>query len=187
MSADEKSADPNDGGPINPAQVRFLSPDMCRIHLGAHRALHVTVLNERIYGGVHAALVFPVTNAQHYISLIHIGPDGKNELEIGIIRDLSEFPPEAAALIREALTRRYFVHKITRIDDIRWEYGMIALKVDTDKGPAAFHMYWQGDRAVDYGANGKVLIDVDENRYLVEDISRLSPREQAAFRRHIYW
>jgi hypothetical protein len=48
-------------------------------------------------------------------------------------------------------------------------------------------MRWAQDRAVDFGQNGKVLIDVDDNRYLLQDLDALSPRERADFQRFIYW
>ena len=48
-------------------------------------------------------------------------------------------------------------------------------------------MRWQHDRAVDYGRRGKVLIDVDDNRYLIPDLEQLSQREFDEFRRYIYW
>ena len=100
----------------DPTKVRFLTPDMCRIHLGTHGALHVTVAEERIYGGVYAAFAFPVAHPESYISLIHTA-DGEG-LEIGIIRDLNDFPEEQAALVRQALARRYFIHIVHRIRQI---------------------------------------------------------------------
>jgi len=169
----------------SPTEVRYLTPDLCRIHLGTHDALHVTVKNERIYGGVYAAYAFPVANPDEYISLIHTG--GEEEVEIGVIRSLRDFPPEMADLVRQALARRYFVHTITRIRAIGWKYGFVALEVDTDKGPAAFLMPWRTDRAFDYGGRGKVLIDVDDNRYLIPDLERLPPRDRDEFQRYIYW
>jgi hypothetical protein len=184
------SATPDMPDAIGPdrTRVRFLSPDMCRIHLGSHGALHVTVKDERIYGGVYAAYVFPVAYPEGYISLVHIAGEGRDkEIEIGIIRDLNEFPQADADLVRQALARRYFVHAITRIRHIGWKYGFIALDVDTDKGPVSLMMRWQYDRAVDYGRRGKVLIDVDDNRYLIGDLDELPPKERAEFQRYIYW
>jgi len=166
--------------------VRFLTPDMCRIHLGSHGALHVTVRDERIYGGVYAAYAFPVAYPDGYVALIHSVGKGR-DIEIGIIRDLNEFPKEDADLVRQALARRYFVHTITRLERIGWKYGFIAVEADTDKGPVNFLMRWQYDRAVDYGQHGKVLIGVDENRYLIPDLRRLSPGELADLQRYIYW
>ena len=169
-------------------RTRFLTPDMCIIHLGTHGALHVTVRDERIYGGVYAAYAFPVAFPDGFISLIHIVGDGKEkEVEIGIIRELADFPPQQSELIRQALRRRYFIHTIQRIRHIGWKYGFIALEVDTDKGAVEFLMRWQHDRAVDYGRGGKILIDVNDNRYLIPDLDKLTAREKAEFQRYIYW
>ena len=176
----------NQAFPVDPTVVRFLKPDMCKIHLGTHSALHVTVLNERIYGGVYAAYAFPVAHPEGYISLLHSIGEGK-EREIGIIRDLSEFPPEQADLVRAALKRRYFVHTITRIVHVGEKWDYIAMDVETDKGAVSFLMSWQYDRAVDYGGKGKILIDLDDKRYLIPDIDKLAPRERAEFQRYIYW
>lgn len=167
-------------------EVRYLSPDMCRIHLGSHGALHVTVLNERIYGGVYAVQAFPAMCPEGYISLIH-SVDESNEVEVGIIRDLQIFPPEAVELVRTALARRYFIHIITKVLTVTDRYGCVAFEVETDKGPASFLMRWSYDCAIDYGKRGKMLIDLDENRYLIADVDALPPRERNDFLRYIYW
>ena len=166
-------------------QIRYLTPDLCTIHLGTHGALHVTVKDERIYGGVYAAYAFPVAHSNQYISLVHV--IGEREKEIGVIRELDEFPAAQVELVRNALKRRYFIHIITRIRRVGWKYGMVALDVDTDKGPASFMIRWRNDRAVDYGRRGKVLIDLDENRYLIPNLDKLSPKERSDFVRVVYW
>ena len=170
---------------VSQTEIRFLTPDMCRIHLGTHDALHVTVKNERIYGGVYAAYAFPVAHPNGYISLIHVG--GDEEIEIGVIRDLGEFPDADATLVRQALERRYFVHNVTRINHIGMKFGFVAMDVETDKGPCSFLMPWRHDRAFDYGRRGKILIDLDDNRYLIPDTDKLSARERSEFQRYIYW
>jgi len=170
----------------DPTRLRFLTPETCRVHLGTHGALHVTVRDERIYGGVYAAYAFPVAHPNGYIALIHSGGDS-DEVEIGLIRDLRDFPDEQAELIRGALQRRYFVHTITRIFDIHMEHGLVYMDAETDKGRVRFQMTWSTNRAIDYGRNGKVLIDLEENRYLIPNIKELSNQEQARFRRYIYW
>ncbi len=167
-------------------QVRYLTPDMCQIHLGIHEALHVTVEGERTYGGVYAAYVFPVEYGERYISLLQSTGEG-DDFEIGIIRDLQEFPGDQAALVRQALARRHFIHTITRIHSIGWQHGMVAFDVETDKGRVSSLLRWKHDRAVEYGRHGKVLIDVEENRYVIPDIEALTPGERSAFTRIIYW
>ena len=181
----EAHGDPQAPSP-DQTQLRYLLPDVCRVHLGSHGALHVTVRDERIYGGVYAAYAFPVAHPDKYVSLIYSAGSGP-DVEIGVIRDLDEFPPEQARLVREALGRRYFVHVITAIRHVGWKYGFVAIDVDTNKGPASFLIRWQHDRAVDYGRKGKVLIDVDQNRYLIPDQDQLPSSQKAQFQRYIYW
>jgi hypothetical protein len=170
----------------SPTELRYLTPDMCRVHLGSLGALHVTVLNERIYGGVYAAYAFPVAHPGEFISLIQTGSD-RTEVEVGVIRRLSDFPEDQAQLIRKALQRRYFLHTIHRINQIGWKHGMLRLDVETDKGGIEFLMHWKQDRAVDYGGRGKVLIDVSENQYVIPDMQKLTARERQDFTRYIYW
>jgi len=123
----------------------------------------------------------------HALYTVAVMVGGEEEVEIGIIRDLAEFPEPAVRLIREALARRYFVHAITRIRHIGWKYGFVSMDVETDKGPTSFLMPWRHNRATDYGRHGKILIDVDNNRYLIPDLQKLSPRELREFQRYIYW
>ncbi len=182
MSADGL---PENYPPIDRTRIRYLTPDMCRIHLGNLGALHVTVKNEGIYGGVYAAYAFPVEYPDRYISMLQ--STGEKDVEIGVIGDLNEFPAADAALVRQALARRYFIHTITRINHVGWKYGLISFDVETDKGGSRFFMRWSQDRAVDYGGRGKVIIDLENNRYLIPDIEKLSPGERADFQRYIYW
>jgi hypothetical protein len=89
--------------------------------------------------------------------------------------------------VRQALNRRYFIHTVTRLASISMQYNMLFLEMETDKGERSFFMRWAQDRAVDFGQNGKVLIDVDDNRYLIPNLDLLSTRERVEFQRYIYW
>ena len=181
-----KTDDKTDAPAIDRTRARYLTPTTCRIHIGKHGVLSVTIKGEKTYGGVYAAYAFPVAHADQYISLVQSTQEGE-DLEIGIIRDLNEFFWDQAALLREALARRYFIHTITKIDDIGLEHGLIVVDAETDKGHVKFMVQWKHDRAVDYGRHGKLLIDVDGNRYVIPDLDKLSATERSAFTRLIYW
>jgi ATP-binding cassette, subfamily B, bacterial len=170
---------------LDRTRIRFLTPDTCKIHLGNLGALHVTIVGESIYGGIYTAFAFPVGTQDGFISLLQVGE--KKDIEIGVIRNLSEFPPEAIALVREATRRRYFIHTVSHIYGIYMKWNLLILDVDTDKGRVSFYMRWSQDRAVDYGKTGKVLIDVDDNRYLIPDVEALPAKEKVEFTRYIYW
>ncbi len=170
---------------LDRTKVRFLSPETCKIHIGNLGALHVTIQDEGIYGGIYTAYAFPVGNQDGFISLLQVGE--KKDVEIGVIKDLNAFPPEAVTLVREAVRRRYFIHIISRIHEIHMKWNLLILDAETDKGRVEFYMRWSQDKAVDYGKNGKVLIDVEDNRYLIPDVEELPIKERIEFTRYIYW
>ena len=74
-----------------------------------------------------------------------------------------------------------------RIFKIELRYNLLMFDVETDHGPRQFELHWRGDRAQDYGKEGKVLFDIFENRYIVRDVSKLLPEDQELFTRFIYW
>ncbi|MCX7846776.1 MAG: DUF1854 domain-containing protein [bacterium] len=165
---------------------RWLTPEVARIHLGSLKTLHVTVRDERSYGGVYAVRSMPVRYPRKYISLRFIDHD-KREVEVGLIRDLDEWPRQTQELVRQSLLKRYFVHVIKSIRNIETFPGYFNFDVETDRGPMQFMMRWQSDRAQDYGPSGKMLLDSEENRYLIPDINALPEHERRLFLRHIYW
>ena len=89
--------------------------------------------------------------------------------------------------MREALARRYFLRRITGIDEIKLDCGYLFFAVRTDHGPAEFTMRWTQSQVQDFGAHGKVLLDVEDNRFLVADVDLLPPRERELMQRYVYW
>jgi ATP-binding cassette subfamily B protein len=138
------------------------------------------------FRGVFAVNLFPATNPDDYISLRVWSRDG-TEQEIGILRHLDEWPVEARVLVREALNRRYWLQTVTGVDEIKLELGHLTLAVRTPHGPRSFTMRWSQAQVQDFGERGKVLLDLDDNRYLVPDVEALPPREQELFLRYVYW
>jgi hypothetical protein len=114
------------------------------------------------------------------------GRDGA-EHEIGILRQLDQWPAEAQSLVQAALDRRYWLQTVTGVDEIRLELGHLTLAVRTDHGPRRFTMRWSQSQVQDFGERGKVLLDLDENRFLVPDVEVLPPRERDLFQRYVYW
>jgi ATP-binding cassette subfamily B protein len=136
--------------------------------------------------GVFAVNLFPATRPNDYISLRFWNREGGEE-EIGILRNLDEWPSEAQSLVRRALERRYYLQTITGIDQIKLELGHLSLAVRTAGGPRRFIMRWSQSQVQDFGERGKVLLDLDDNRFLVPDVETLPPRERELFQRYVYW
>jgi len=85
------------------------------------------------------------------------------------------------------IDKQYFVPRIKRIYHIKMEHGYLEFDVETDKGPRQFLMKWQAEKGTDYGERGKMLIDANDNLYLVENLAFLTDFEQKLFTRYIYW
>jgi ABC-type transport system involved in Fe-S cluster assembly fused permease/ATPase subunit len=165
---------------------RWLIQDSCTIASGRRGELEVRLPAGQIFRGVFAVNLFPATNPNDYISLRVWNRDG-SEQEVGILRQLDDWPQEAQSLVREALSRRYYLQTITGIDQIRLEMGHLSIAARTDHGPRRFTMRWSQSHVQDFGERGKVLLDLDDNRYLVPDVEALPLRERDLFQRYVYW
>jgi hypothetical protein len=172
--------------PHDPSFVpRWLTPDDADIQIGDHHTLQLTV-GDQVNAGVFAVWALPASYPRQFISLRVADLDGQDH-EVGLVRDLDDWPGEVQELLERALRRRYFLRRIKAIEHIDLKYGLLSFRAETDQGPVRFVMRNSHSQAQDYGAAGKVLIDVDENRYVVPDVDALSRRQQLLFRRYIYW
>ena len=166
--------------------VRRLTPATAKMFEGAFSLLHCAVIGYQTYRGVFAVLMFPIRYPDRYISLRYTGEKDKVR-EIGVIDDLSAFSAEIQALIRAVLKKQYHEHIISRVYEVRNEFGLLFFDVETQRGRQGFMMPWRHDRAEDFGAGGKVLLDVNENRFIVPDVLALPATDQRRFTNYIYW
>jgi ATP-binding cassette subfamily B protein len=164
---------------------RWLGPHNCRLRAGAYEVLEADIEGQ-VYAGVRAVLALPVTHPRGFVSLRYADADGGEE-EVGMVRALEEWPAAEQALLEQALAQQYFIRSITGIESIEHQYGLLTFRVQTDRGPARFVMRHSQGQAQDYGPRGKLLVDVDDNRYVVGDVQALPRRQQTLFRQHIYW
>lgn len=167
-------------------QPRWLRPGDAEICPGARSTVTVVLSNDEVYRGVFAVNLFPATNPQDYISLRVWTREGEQH-EVGILRNLPAWPVEAQMLVRHALDRRYFLQTIDRIESIRLELGHLHCEVHTAYGPKRFTMRWSQSQVQDFGERGKMLLDLDDNRFLVPDVQALAPKERELFQRYVYW
>jgi hypothetical protein len=167
-------------------RVRWLSPEITSVFEGTYSLLHCTVKGDTLYRGVFAVRMFPVSFPEQFISLRYHDLEEKVR-EIGIIPNMNEFPEDAQALVRASLDRHYYEQIISRINDVRNEYGLLFFDVETQRGSERFIMPWRHDRAEDYSANGKLLLDVSDNRYIIPDVAALPPADRRRLVKYIYW
>jgi hypothetical protein len=165
---------------------RWLTPADAELTASPRGAIELAFLDGPIHRGVFAVNLFPATNPRDYVSLRVWTRDGQ-EQEIGILRELDLWGAEARTLVEAALNRRYYLQPITGIDQLRLELGHLHFDARTLHGPRRFTMRWSQAQVQDFGDRGKVLVDVDDNRFLVPDVAALPPRERDVFQRYVYW
>jgi hypothetical protein len=104
-----------------------------------------------------------------------------------MIRSLAEWSAADRAVVQAALARRSLIREIRRIHDVALAHGYLDFDVETDVGRRQFTARWTQSQAVDFGAEGKMLIDADENRWVVPRIDALPKPDREKFLHYVYW
>lgn len=165
---------------------RRLTPADTRVFEGSFSQLHCHVEGDKLYRGVYAVLMFPVTHPDRFVSLRYTDTHDKDQ-EIGVIEEIASFPEEARQIIRDSLIKQYYQRVIHRIYEIDCKFGLLFFSVETGYGTEAFVMPWRHDRTEDFGDSGKVLLDSLDNRYIIPDVDKLPPADRRTFLGYIYW
>ncbi len=153
------------------AHIRYLTPDNAAFRKTPGRLLAVTVEGEE-HAPVFVHCSFPHLDRRVFLSIRTID----NE-EIGMVRSLDDFPPETAALLEEQIAIRYFAPEITRVLNIREEFGYSYWEAETTAGICRFTVRSGGGNVKLVHDNRLLITDVDGNRFVIPRLDRLSERE----------
>lgn len=130
---------------------------------------------DRQYDRVGVYLTFPLTNPEEFISIREADEKAK---EIGMIEKLSGLKKDQQEMIREQIRLRYFMPVITKVMDIREEYGYAYWHVATSFGACRFTTQISGDVVIHLSDSRLLVTDIDGNRYEIPDFYRLSVGER---------
>jgi hypothetical protein len=141
-----------------------------------------------IYHGVFVVACFPASDPEAWLS-IRAWNEKDEEIEIGVVRSLSQWPADQQTLLRQSFAQRYLLPKLDSIESIENRGGYLDFVAHSDHGPARFTVRWSQSQALDFGAEGKgkILIDTEDNRYVVADVESLPTADRERFRQYIYW
>lgn len=132
-------------------------------------------VEDKEYKRVGFYLTFPMTNPEEFISIREADEKAK---EIGLIEKLTDLDPKQQEMVREQIRLRYFMPIITRILDIKDEYGYAYWHVMTNFGACRFTTQMRGNTVVYLSDRRLMLTDIDGNRYEITDFFKLSPTER---------
>ena len=168
------------------SSLQWLEPANLRFATGVHGRIEVWAGDARLAAGVFVVPTFPASHPDAFLSVCRWTDDGEEE-ELGLIRSLTDWPAADAAILRTAVARRTLVRTIRRIHSLRLNHGYLDFEVDSDAGRGRFTTRWTQSQAVDFGQDGKLLIDSEENRWVVPDLADLPQADRERFERYVYW
>lgn len=130
---------------------------------------------EEFYPRVVVVRMFPFSDKDEFISVRTAEERSK---EIGIVEKMSQVSRETAEMLEEQLTLRYFTPVIQRIIKIKDEYGFAYWNVVTDHGACNFTIRMGGNSVIHLSDVRILIMDIDENRFEIPDINRLTSAER---------
>lgn len=130
---------------------------------------------EKEYPRVGVYLTFPLTEPEQFISIREADEKAK---EIGLIQKLSDLNQDQQEMIREQIKLRYFMPTITKVIDVKDEYGYAYWNVLTSFGACRFTTRMSGDAVIFLGDSRLMVTDIDGNRYEIPDFYQLSVSER---------
>ncbi|MCS7253398.1 MAG: DUF1854 domain-containing protein [Armatimonadota bacterium] len=126
-----------------------------------------------VYRRIKPVRLFPLTAKDRMISIFDEA--GK---EIGIIREIKQLDAKSRAALESELSERYFMPRITKINAIKIEFGMMKWDVETDRGRRQFLVRERNDVQLLLG-NRVLIVDADGNPYEIPNYMTLDAQSRA--------
>lgn len=155
-------------------RIRYLNKDNAKFERTGTGFLSLKV-GEEVYDRVQVVRMFPF---MHKDELLSIRTCDERSKEIGIIEKYSDVTKETEEMLKEQLTIRYFTPVITKVINIKDEFGYAYWNVETDHGPCKFTIQMGGNAVVHLSDTRILIMDIDENRFEIPDIMALTNKER---------
>ncbi|REK76932.1 DUF1854 domain-containing protein [Paenibacillus paeoniae] len=153
------------------ADVYYLTKDNAAFHKTEGQMLAVTIMEET-HSAVYVHSSFPHTNKHMFLSVRTL-----ENREIGMIRSLDDFSEDTQQLLKEQLHIRYFTPEIRKVISVKEEFGYSYWEAETSAGLCRFTVRGGGSHAKLVTPDRLLVTDVDGNRFVIQDISKLTDKE----------
>ena len=160
-------------------KTEYVKPESCVFKLLPSGFLSADIDGTE-YKRVILTRAMPMTLPDKYICISDIE---KNE--IGIIEDISVFDEGQRELINNELSQRYFCPSITEIKSVTEKFGNFYFDVmigDYKKNFTVKNL----TKNVRYHGDGFDIIDVDGNRYRIDDYNAISKKSRRKIAPYLY-
>ena len=133
---------------------------------------------ERSYLQVQIARAFPLSEPERYIGL----RDSKDK-DIGLLLELTGMDADTRRIIDEALARRYFVPRVTRVVKVKKEFDTVTWEVETDKGPRVYSVQNLRESVHEAQPGRLILTDRTGSRFEFPEVAALDPESRSILSR----
>ncbi|MBO5110003.1 MAG: DUF1854 domain-containing protein [Clostridia bacterium] len=123
---------------------------------------------DKTYDRVFLHRAFPFDKLWEFISVLDIDSN-----ELGMILSTADFSGAQEELLKTELQRKYYSPMIRKIISVKDQFGFSYWKVMTDEGETSFTMQDTFRNIVHVSDTKKIFMDVDGNRFIIEDIHAL--------------
>jgi len=151
----------------------YIENDMARFTRKDITHVDMEIFGGQTYENLEPRRLFPLSGKEKYITLLNA-----EGVEQAVIRDLRTLPADYRRIIEECLEEYYLIPKVQTILEIEEKFGVVALYVETDRGPAKIELRsnLHGLKLL-YG--GRVLMrDSNDNRYEIPDLTKIDKRSR---------
>lgn len=153
----------SDSGSLHNDDIRLIDPDNAFFSRGAGGVFQGTV-DGKSFDELVVHRAFPFRFASQYISI----RTAKGE-ELGIVRDVAELDDESAMELERELQFRYFLPRVTRVDQIKVKNDLWLWDLQTSLGPTRIAMRNLHEHMLFPGGGRIVLTDINGKRCEIPD------------------
>ncbi|NMB39500.1 MAG: DUF1854 domain-containing protein [Firmicutes bacterium] len=150
--------------------IRYLDPEKAIFSITEGGLLTLQLGNE-YFAKVDLHQAFPFSLENKYISVRD--EEGK---EIGIIKDLDVFSQQSREAVEKELAWRYYAPQITKIIDIKDEFGHRYWDVETNHGHRKFVTRGRDEGIYQITESRILIIDMTGNRYEIANYYQLDTK-----------
>ncbi len=150
-----------------------MNPSTLKLFYAPKDRLRLTIPDDRSYPTVKPVWAAPLSKPGQFLALL----DGKGN-EIVLLPTLDELAPDSREAVLAEVRLRYLTARVEAVTQARQEFGVTYWSVLTDRGARDFVTQNLQENAVWLSEGHLLLLDVDGNRFEIEDLAQLDPRSR---------
>mgnify|MGYP000890488717 FL=1 len=152
-------------------EIEYLNPKAIEFSYSSAGALRFTLEDRYSVIKVDIGCCFPLKNPSHFIWV----KDAKNN-ELGIIESIADLDQTSQKCVKDYLRKRYYMPNISSVNTLKEEFGLWYWETMTDRGPRDFVVKDPRQNIINLGQGRLLIIDVDGNRFNVDNYDLLNPK-----------